>query len=283
MPELPEVESLAAFLRDRATGHAVARADAASFSVLKTFDPPLTSLSGQVITEVGRHGKFLDLATDQGLHLIMHLARAGWLRWRDELPAAPPKPGKSPLAFRLRLDDGSGFDLTEQGTHKRLAVYLVRDPAERSTASVSRAADFTADTLAALLAGRRMQVKGVLRDQRIIAGIGNAYSDEVLHVAKMSPFKIAASMTPDDVATLYDAIKTTLTEAVERSAGLAAADLKGEKKSGLRVHGRAGQECPACGDTIREVSFADSALQYCPTCQTGGKPLADRRLSRLLK
>jgi formamidopyrimidine-DNA glycosylase len=287
MPELPEVESLAAFLRTHAVGHAVARADAASFSVLKTFDPPLTTLTGQVIAEVGRHGKFLDLSTGQGLHLIMHLARAGWLRWREDLPTAPPKPGKSPLAFRLRLDDGSGFDLTEQGTKKRLAVYLVRDPAEVPGVATlgpdPLAAAFTLDTLAGLLAGRRMQIKGVLRDQSIIAGIGNAYSDEVLHVAKMSPFKIAASLTPDDVAVLYDAIKTTLNEAVERSAGLAAADLKGEKKSGLRVHGRTGQQCPVCGDTIKEVSFADSALQYCPTCQTGGKPLADRRLSRLLK
>ena len=282
MPELPEVESLGAFQREHATGPAIARAEAGSFTVLEKCDPPLTILSGQLITEVGRHGKFLDIATDQGLHLIMHLARAGWLRWRDELPTTPPKPGKSPLAFRLRLDDGSGFDLTEQGTHKRLAVYLVRDPAEVPGVA-TLGPDFTVDTLAGLLAGRRMQVKGVLRDQRIIAGIGNAYSDEVLHAAKMSPFKIAASMTPDDVATLYDAITTTLTEAVERSAGLAAADLKGEKKSGLRVHARAGQECPVCGDTIKEVSFADSSLQYCPTCQTGGKPLADRRMSRLLK
>ena len=236
---------------------------------------------------MGRHGKFLDISSDQGLHLIIHLARAGWLRWREDLPPAPPKPGKSPLAFRLRLDDGSGFDLTEQGTKKRLAVYLVCDPAEVPGVATlgpdPLAANFTPDTLAGLLAGRRMQIKGVLRDQSIVAGIGNAYSDEVLHAAKMSPFKIAASLTPDDVAVLYDAIKTTLGEAVERSAGLAAADLKGEKKSGLRVHGRAGQECPVCGDTIKEVSFADSALQYCPTCQTGGKPLADRRLSRLLK
>src|SRR6204780_1274977 len=287
MADLGELEAVLRFLREHAVGHTVARADAASFSVLKTFDPPLTALTGQVITEVGRHGKFLDLSTDQGLHLITHLARAGWLRWRDNLPTAPPKPGKSPLAFRLRLDDGAGFDLTEQGTKKRLAVYLVRDPAEvpgvASLGPDPMAADFTLDTLAGLLAGRRMQIKGVLRDQGIIAGIGNAYSDEVLHVAKMSPFKIAASMTPDEVAVLYDAIKTTLAEAVERSAGLAAADLKGEKKSGLRVHGKAGDACPVCGDTIREVSFADSALQYCATCQTGGKPLADRRMSRLLK
>ena len=287
MPELPEVESLAAFLRGHAAGHAVARADAASFSVLKTFDPPLPASTGQVITEVGRHGKFLDLATDQGLHLIMHLARAGWLRWREELPRRRRSRARARWPSGCALDDGSGFDLTEAGTHKRLAVYLVRDPAEVPGVATlgpdPLAADFTVDTLAGLLAGRRTQVKGVLRDQRIIAGIGNAYSDEVLHAAKMSPFKIASSMTPAEVATLYDAIKTTLTEAVERSAGLAAADLKGEKKSGLRVHGRTGQPCPVCGDTIREVSFADSALQYCPTCQTGGKPLADRRLSRLLK
>jgi len=292
MPELPEVEALAAFLRERAVGHAIARADAASISVLKTFDPPLAALTGQVISTVGRHGKFLDISCgpegeSAELHLIMHLARAGWLRWREELPDKPPKPGKSPLMFRLTLDDGSGFDLTEAGTRKRLAVYLVRDPAEVPGVATlgpdPLAPDFTVDSLAGLLAGRRTQIKGVLRDQHIIGGIGNAYSDEVLHVAKMSPFKIAASMTPEEIKTLYDAIVNTLTDAVERSAGLAAADLKGEKKTGLRVHGRTGQSCPECGDTIREVSFADSAFQYCPTCQTGGKPLADRRLSRLLK
>jgi len=286
VPELPEVEALAAFLRERARGHAIARAEAASFAVLKTFDPPLTALTGLTIGDVGRHGKFLDLACGD-LHLVIHLARAGWLRWRDELPAKPVKPGKSPLAFRLVLDDGSGFDLTEQGTQKRLAVYLVRDvasvPGVATLGPEPMDPSFTVDVLAGILSGRRAQIKGVLRDQHIIAGIGNAYSDEVLHVAKMSPYKLAASFTPEDVAALHSAIVTTLQDAVSRSEGLAAADLKGEKKTGLRVHGKAGQPCPVCGDTIREVSFADSALQYCPTCQTGGKPLADRRMSRLLK
>jgi DNA-formamidopyrimidine glycosylase len=286
VPELPEVEALAAFLRERASGHVIARAEAASFAALKTFDPPLSQLPGLVIGDVGRRGKFLDIACGD-LHLVIHLARAGWLRWRAEFPAKPVKPGKSPLAFRLVLDDGSGFDLTEAGTQKRLAVYLVRDPAdvpgvatlgpEPLDPSVPVAA------LAAILAGRRMQIKGVLRDQHIIAGIGNAYSDEVLHAAKMSPFKLASSFTPADVAGLHAAMIATLRDAVDRSAGVAAADLKGEKKTGLRVHGKAGQPCPVCGDIIREVSFADSALQYCPTCQTGGKPLADRRMSRLLK
>ena len=294
MPELPEVEALAVFLRTRAGGRVVARAQAASFAALKTFDPPLSALTGRVITDVGRHGKFLDLtctgpdaAGDDHLHLVMHLARAGWLRWRDDIPDTPVKPGKSPLAFRLVLEDGSGFDLTEAGTQKRLAVYLVRDPADvpgvATLGPEPLADDFTPDALAAILKERRTQIKGVLRDQHIIAGIGNAYSDEVLHVAKMSPYKLAASFTADDVTLLHTAIVTTLRDAVARSAGLAAASLKGEKKTGLRVHGKTGQACPVCGDTIREVSFADSSLQYCATCQTGGKPLADRRLSRLLK
>jgi DNA-formamidopyrimidine glycosylase len=286
MPELPEVESLAAFLRDHAVGRAIARIDVVAISSLKTYDPPITALSGLTITGVGRYGKFLDFDVD-GLHLVVHLARAGWLRWKDDLPAPPPKPGKGPLAMRVHLDGGCGFDLTEAGTQKRLAVYAVRDaydvPGIKSLGPDPLRDGFSVETLKGILGGRRTQIKGVLRDQSVIAGIGNAYSDEVLHAAKISPFKLAASFGDDEVAALYDAMITTLGDAVERSKGLAAKDLKGEKKQGLRVHGRAGGTCPVCGDTIKEVSFADSALQYCPTCQTGGKPLADRRMSRLLK
>jgi DNA-formamidopyrimidine glycosylase len=290
VPELPEVEALAADLRERAKGRVIDRADSAEISVLKTYDPPLTALHARVVGATARHGKFLDLVTDgEGapLHLIVHLARAGWLRWRDEVPSQPPRPGKGPLAFRLAFADGAGFDLTEAGTRKRLAVYLVTDPAAvpgiASLGPDPLDPAFTADALGRILGGRSAQIKGLLRDQKVIAGIGNAYSDEVLHAARMSPFRLASSLSPDEVAALHDVIVGTLREAVARSAGLEAASLKAEKKAGLRVHGRAGQSCPACGDTVREVSFADSALQYCPTCQTGGKPLADRRLSRLLK
>jgi formamidopyrimidine-DNA glycosylase len=286
MPELPEVEALTGFLRERAVGHSVRRVDVAAISALKTYAPPVTDLAGRTITAAARHGKFLDLDCD-GAHLVIHLARGGWLRWRDDLPSAPPKPGRGPMALRVHLDDGSGFDLTEHGTQKRLAVYVVSDPSE--VPGIARlgpdplAGGFTREAFAALLEGRRTRIKGLLRDQSVIAGIGNAYSDEVLHVARMSPFKLASSLTDDDVTTLYTAIQDTLRDAVERSRGLATGDLKAEKKTGLRVHGKAGQKCPVCGDTIREVSFADSALQYCPTCQTGGKPLADRRMSKLLK
>ena len=295
VPELPEVEALAADLRERAVGRVIDRADVAEFSVLKTYDPPLTALRGARITGTGRRGKFLDLIAEPAagsgpegeLHLVTHLARAGWLRWRDALPEAPPRPGKGPLAFRLRFTDGSGFDLTEAGTRKRLAVYLVTDieqiPGVASLGPEPLDASFTPEVLAGILGGRRTQIKGVLRDQKLIAGIGNAYSDEVLHAAKMSPYRLASSLSPAEVADLHAVIVVTLREAIGRSDGLAASDLKKEKKAGLRVHGRTGEACPVCGDTVREVSFADSALQYCATCQTGGKPLADRRLSRLLK
>jgi formamidopyrimidine-DNA glycosylase len=293
VPELPEVEALAADLRERAVGRVIDRADVAEIAVLKTYDPALTALHGRTITATARYGKFLDLVTGPepgggpALHLITHLARAGWLRWRDKLPPEPPRPGKGPLAFRVRFTDAAGFDLTEAGTRKRLAVYLVTDPALvpgiAALGPDPLDPSFTVAVLAAILAGRRTQIKGVLRDQKIIAGIGNAYSDEVLHAAKMSPFRLAASLTGAEVAALHEVIVSTLRDAIARSDGLAAGDLKKEKKAGLRVHGRAGQPCPVCGDVVREVSFADSALQYCPTCQTGGKPLADRRMSRLLK
>lgn len=290
MPELPEVEALASFLRERAVGRCVVRADVAAFSAVKTFDPPLTALNGAMVTGVARHGKFLDLDVD-GLHLITHLARGGWLQWRDSLPPAPPKPGRGPLAFRLHLapefPDGpvSGFDLTEMGTQKRLAVYLVRDPLD--VPGIARlgpdALTVTVTELGELLSGHRSQLKGALTDQTFLSGIGNAYSDEILHTARLSPFKNATKLSEAEVAALHAAIASELNDAVARSVGQQAAKLKGEKRSGMQVHGRAGLPCPVCGDTVREVSFADRAFQYCPTCQTEGRELADRRLSKLLK
>jgi formamidopyrimidine-DNA glycosylase len=286
MPELPEVESLVAFLREHVVGRVVARVDVPGIHVLKTYDPSPAALCGLEVTGARRHGKFLDLEVS-GLHLVTHLARAGWLHWRPQLPPAPPRMGKGPIGLRVHLDDGSGFDLTEAGTQKRLAVYVVHEPAE--VPGIARLGvdplgpAFTVDALAGLLAATTSQVKGVLTDQTLIAGLGNAYSDEVLWEVGLSPYKKASSLTDGEVAAVHDAIVATLTEAVRRSAGLAAGELKAEKKSGLNVHGRAGLPCPRCGDEVREVSFATKALQYCPTCQTGGKPLADRRLSKLLK
>ena len=293
MPELPEVEALALDLGGRLDGRAIVKVHVPQFSALKTFDPPISALEGTLVDRVGRFGKFLDIEAS-GTHLVLHLARAGWIRWRDEVPAIPPKPSpKSTLALRVVLDDDGtgtspGIDVTEAGTRKSLAAYVVRDPMDvpgiASLGPDPLTDDFTEAVLGEILASAgRKQLKGVLRHQGTIAGIGNAYSDEILHAARMSPFQPAGTLEPEELTTLYAALRSTLGAAVDRSRGLAASELKGEKKSNLAVHGRTGKPCPMCGDTVREVSFADSSLQYCPTCQTGGKPLADRRMSRLLK
>lgn len=291
MPELPEVQALADDLRGRLVGRRVRRLDTYAISALKTFDPPARALDGGEITGVDRHGKWLDMAVatvdDGTLHVCIHLARAGWLRWRDEAPKTRPRMGKGPLAAQLMLDDDAGFDLTEAGTKKGLAIHVVPDAADvHDIATLGPdplAPDFTEAAFDAVLdeAGRA-QIKGVLRSQRRIAGIGNAYSDEILHVARMSPFH-PASMGADDRHRLYVALRETLRDAVAARAGVPASSLKSEKRSDMRVHGRTGEPCPVCGDTIRQVEYADSTFQYCPTCQTGGKPLSDRVLSRLLR
>jgi formamidopyrimidine-DNA glycosylase len=286
MPELPEVTALAAFLTERTAGSAVERADVVAFPALKTFDPPIAALAGRTVRGAGHRGKFVIVDCD-GLNLVFHLARAGWLTWYDRAPEARGRPGRGPLALRVRLAGGAGWDLTEAGTLKRLAVYLVPDPAQ--VPAIARLGPEALDpaldvaALTALLIGHRARLKNLLTDQGIVAGIGNAYSDEILHTARLSPFKLAATLTPPEFERLYAAMRGVLTEAVDRLTGRPPDELKDEKREGLRVHRRAGQACPVCGDTIREISLADSAFQYCPTCQTGGRILADRRMSKLLR
>ena len=291
MPELPEIEALAHHLREHAIYRPVARVDVASMSAVKTFDPPVQSLAGRVVTGAARYGKFLAVEfadrPDDQLHLITYLSRAGWMRWHDSAGTAPPKPGRGPLELRVHLDHvgGPGFDLTEAGTQKRLAVYLVHDP--REVPGIARlgpdALALSADEFAELLRGHTERIKTLLVEQTVLAGIGNAYSDEILHTAQVSPYAASGRLRPDQVDALYAAMRSVLTDAVDRSVGQKAAELKGEKRSGLRVHARTGLPCPVCGDTVREVSFATKSFQYCPRCQTGGKPLADRRLSRLVR
>lgn len=287
MPEMPEVQGLVEFLRARLTGLTVTKTSIAAIAALKTYDPPIEQLRGAEISGVERHGKFIDIRTTSPEHLIFHLAKAGWLRFYEALPTTIIKPGRTPIALRVALSDGSGFDLTEAGTKKSLAIYVVRDPA--AVPGIARLGPdpldpaFTRDTLATLLAGRRTQIKGVLRDQSIIAGVGNAYSDEILHAAKMSPYALAANLADGEVDTLFAAMTETITEAIAEASGKPPAELKDAKRRGMQVHGRRGELCPVCGDVVRSVFFADNSLEYCATCQTGGKVLADRRLSRLLK
>ncbi|NNU26766.1 Fpg/Nei family DNA glycosylase [Isoptericola sediminis] len=292
MPELPEVEALARFLDGRTRGRTIDAADVGAVAALKTYDPPLSALVGRSVHGWSRRGKWLVLATD-GPSLAVHLARGGWVRWREQAPTTPVRPrlgggsrGAS-LTLRLRFDDGAGADVTEAGTRRRVAVHVVEDAeaveAIRTLGVEPLSEDFTADVLGELLRARNQQVKGLLRDQRAIAGIGNAYSDEILHTAQVSPFALTRSFDDDAVDALHRAVVDTLTAAVAAAEGRPAAELKDAKRRGMQVHGRTGQTCPVCGDVVREVSFADRSLQYCATCQTGGHVLADRRMSRLLR
>jgi formamidopyrimidine-DNA glycosylase len=196
--------------------------------------------------------------------------------------------GHGPVALQLELEGGAGIDVTEQGTEKRLALYVVRDPATDVPGIARLGVDVLDPSLdearlAELMRERRGQLKTVLADQSLIAGVGNAYSDEVLHAARLSPFRQAAALSADEAGRLHAALVSVMTDAVERAAGVAIAELKPDKKQHLRVHGRAGQPCPTCGDTIREVSLSTRSFQYCPGCQTEGRILADRRLSKLLR
>ncbi len=206
MPELPEVTALAAFLTEHAEGQSVAAVNIASLNVLTTYDPPASALVGRTVTGAGRHGKFLDLITAPGpgapaegpaeLHLLLHLARAGWLRWSDAISPRPPKMG-GPIALRVVLSGGGGFDVTEAGTKKSVTAAVVTDP--RAVPGVARlgpdALELDRAALAKVLAGQSGRVKNVITDQRVIAGIGNAYSDEILHTAKLSPFATAGKLS----------------------------------------------------------------------------------------
>ncbi len=291
VPELPEVQALAEFLDGQMRGRRVERCELGAIAALKTFDPRLDDLVGRPVSSVGRRGKFLLFDFD-GLWLVVHLALGGWVKWWDSLPATKARPSRSPIALRVGLsaDDfapSPGFDVTEMGTEKRLALWVVHQPEDVEPLAAlgpdPLAPGFDIPTLAAILSTAPGTIKNALSTQSLIAGVGNAYSDEILHAAKLSPFKPAAKLSPDERARLYEATVSILTEATERASGRTAKELKPEKKRTMRVHGRTGEDCPVCGDVVREVSYATKSLQYCATCQTGGKPLADRRLSRLLK
>jgi formamidopyrimidine-DNA glycosylase len=302
MPELPEVTALAAYLDERLKGATIEQARVPAIHALKTADPPYTSLVGRRVESVGRRGKFVVLNTSPGgdadepkdddearIFVVVHLSLAGWMRISDQLPEPTPVRGKGYVAARfgfVRDDEVTGIDLTEAGTWKRLAIFIVRRledvPAIADLGPEPLEPEFTLERFRGLL-NRRQQIKGLLRDQKTIAGIGNAYSDEILHAAKISPFAIASTLDDEETSRLYTSLRTTLEDAVGDALGHAPDELKDEKRRTMRVHRRTGEPCPVCGDTIREVTFSDSALQYCPTCQTGGKILADRTTSKFLK
>lgn len=281
MPELPEVDALVNFLRPRIVGDFVTRTDIGELSILKTADPPLEALNGLELSGVSRVGKALILEFD-GLDLVCRFARAGWLVWHEHVPSGPVRMGKGPLALRIHLASGSGFDISEAGTKKNAAASLVADRTEVPAIAKAGpdALSIDTDQFTATLAGSTARIKTVLEDQSLISGIGNAYSDEILHTAKLSPFAPAGGI---DSLALFSTIREVLGHARDTLTDLPPAKIKAAKKRGFRVHGRTGQTCPVCGSAIAEVSYADKSLQYCPGCQTGGKKLSDRRMDRLLR
>ena len=275
MPELPEVEAWAREL-DPLVSHApVERAGPAHIATLKTFDPPLAALAGRRLAGSSRRGKNLLFPTDDGeLVLRVHLMSAGRLRYH----AAGAKTPKSPM-FRLRFTDGGELVLTEAGKKKRAGVWLLRPEAlEAELAHLGPdALGIGPAALGAVLGRERRQLHRLLRDQRALAGIGRAHANEILWVARLSPFKLSTELAADEVKRLAAAIDDDLARALalrEQGKGDAAV---------YRVHGRFGEPCPRCGDTLRRVDFEEHTITYCPTCQTGGRELKDRRLSRLLR
>ena len=275
MPELPEVEALRRALDEPVRAFPILKAGPAHVATLKTFDPPLSALDGKRLAGAQRRGKRLLLPTDDGeLVLLVHQMTAGrirYLRSGEEGPKAP--------AFRLRFQGGGQFVMTEPGAKKRAGVWLLTpEAAEAELAHLGQEADtLDAEKLGEILAAEPRRLHSLLRDQRIVAGIGRAWSNEILHTAALSPYAPAQGLTPGQVQALAEAIDSELSRGLElRERGAKDAKV-------YRVHDRLGQPCHVCGTPIARVDFEEHTIYYCPTCQTGGRVLKDRRLSRLLR
>ncbi|MDY0911116.1 DNA-formamidopyrimidine glycosylase family protein [Microbacterium sp. CFBP9034] len=277
MPESPEVQALAEFLGEHAAGHAIREVDVLEFRSVKTRAAPPATLVGHAVTGADRHGKHVALAIDDGTRLVVSLGRYGWVRWRDaEAPLALPDDAPPALA-NFGLDGGDAFEVTDAGTWVSLGLFVVADvadvPAIAKLGPDPADPAFSPQNFEAVLGGRRKQIKAILQEQESIAGIGNAYSDEILHLARVSPVAHAAALDDDTRARLYDATVRTVRDTIDAQRGIPIHLLKAAKVAAMRVHGRGGEACPVCGDTIRDFAFASTTAQYCPTCQTAGAEL----------
>ncbi len=273
MPESPEVQSLVEFLDARLTGHEITDADLIEFRALKTRARAPESLAGARVVSVSRAGKHLDIALDRA-HLVVSLGRHGWARWTE--PGFEPSSGP-PALVTFTIDDGSRLEFTDAGGWVSLGLSIVSDPLDMTALTKlgpdPADATFTRSDFDAALRGRRKQTKAILQEQASLAGIGNAYSDEALHWAGVSPVAHAATLDDAALDRLYEATTRTVREAIVARRGIPIDALKDAKVKAMRVHGRAGEACPVCGDTVRDFRFASTTAQYCPMCQTGGAPL----------
>ncbi|KAA9144628.1 Fpg/Nei family DNA glycosylase [Microbacterium lushaniae] len=277
MPESPEVDALAAFLRDTLHGARVGDTDLAEFRTLKTRARPPAELSGHVVTDVRRYGKHIALVTDAAV-LVISFGRAGWARWLPVGAAAPADPvaDAPPAIATIDFPERGALALTDAGQWLSIGVSIVDEPAD-VPAIAKLGPDPTADDwsrtdLERVLGTRRKQVKALLQEQESLAGIGNAYSDEILFVARISPPAHAADLTPAERDRLYDAIRSVLGEAFAARRGVPPERQKADKVASMRVHGRTGQPCPTCGGEVADVPGSKGTAQYCPACQTGGVP-----------
>ncbi len=275
MPELPEIEAWVRELDPLVSAHAIEQAGPAHIATLKTFYPPLSALDGKRLEGAGRRGKNLLFPVHgDDLVLRIHLMSAGRLRY---LTASAKKP-KAPM-FRLRFEGGAELVLTEAGKKKRAGVWLVTPGAlEAGLAHLGPdALELDASSLAEILGRERRQLHPLLRNQRAIAGVGRAHANEILLRARLSPFKASTDLSVEEVEQLADAIRVDLSRALELR-------LQGkDDKAVYLVHNRLGEPCPQCGTPIARVDYEEHTVYYCPSCQTGGRTLADRRLSRLLR
>jgi len=283
MPELPDVELYLSALRPRVIGRAIERVRVSSPFLVRTFDPPISALEGRNVRDLSRLGKRIVWAFDEDLFAVLHLMIAGRLRWRDKGFAIPAKVGLAAFDF-----PEATLLITEAGSRKQASLHVVRGAAAVQALDPGGAEIFTLtlDAFASALRGGNHTLKRSLTDPHLFSGIGNAYSDEILHAAQLSPVKLTHALTDDEIARLFDATRRVLQEWVDTlkaEAGEAFPEKVTAFRPGMAVHGRYGQPCPRCGAPVQRIVYARNEANYCAECQTGGRLLADRALSRLLR
>ena len=283
MPELPDVELYLSALRPRVIGRAIERVRVSSPFLVRTFDPPASALEGRTVRSLSRLGKRLVWAFDDDLFAVLHLMIAGRLRWREKGFAIPAKVGLAAFDF-----PEATLLITEAGSRKQASLHIVRgaDAVQALDPGGAEVFTLTGDAFATALRSGNHTLKRSLTDPHLFSGIGNAYSDEILHAAQLSPVKLTHSLTDDEIARLFDATQRVLQQWVERlqaETGDAFPEKVTAFRPGMAVHGRYGQPCPRCGAPVQRIVYARNEANYCAECQTGGRLLADRALSRLLR
>lgn len=276
MPESPEVQAFVELVYSRALGRDIRSVEIVDPRALRTRRPAPSALEGCRVSTVLRTGKHVDIDAGEW-HLVVSFGRHGWAVWH-EMDAAEPSAGDdATVVARVRFDDGAGFDVTDAGQFRSVALFIVADPSDipgiAKLGPDPADPTFTRGDFQRAVSGRRKQVKALLQEQKSLAGIGNAYSDEILHVARIAPTTQAADLTLVEQDRLYDATRSVILGAMDQRRGIPIDQLKAAKVASMRVHGRTGEACPVCATPVQSIGSGDSTTQYCSVCQTGGPTL----------